>query len=72
MEFVSANFPGVRIYYQLFELKGKNENITSEELEQRKQGLAALAGTYQENFTIVNANYVASLVHLHIAVARAL
>lgn len=43
MDFVSASFPGVRIHMQLFELKGKNENLTADDLSQRKAGLAALA-----------------------------
>ena len=34
--------------------------------------MAALAATYQENLTVVNATYVASIMHVQIAVARAL
>ena len=72
MEFVSASFPGVRIYLQLYELRGRNENLSSDELNSRKQGLASLAATYTENFSIVNATNVVSIMHLHIAVSRAL
>jgi len=72
MDFVSASFPGVRIHMQLFELKGKNENLTADDLSQRKAGLAALAQTYQDNFTIINSTYVASIMHLNIAISRAL
>ena len=46
MEFVSSSFPGTRIHLQLFELKGKTENVTSDEIDQRKQALAAIANTY--------------------------
>lgn len=72
MDFVSASFPGTRVHLQFYELKGKSENLSSDQLEQRRQGLAALAGTYQENLTVVNATYVASIMHVQIAVARAL
>ena len=72
MDFVSASFPRVRINLQFYALKGANENLSSDELIQRKQGLQALATTYQESFTCVNATYVASLMHLNIAVSRAL
>ena len=46
MDFVSASFPGVRVHMQLYAVKGKNENLTEEEFNRRKQGLAALATTY--------------------------
>ena len=72
MDFVSASFPGTRIHIQLFQLKGKNENLTSEEFNSRKQGLQALATTYQDNLAIVTTTYVASIMHLNIAVSRAL
>ena len=73
MDFVSATFPGKRIHMQLYELKGKQETaLPVEALEQRKAGLVSLAGTYQQNFTIINANYVASIMHLNIAISRAL
>ena len=34
--------------------------------------MSVLAGTYQGDFSIVNASYVASIMHLNIAVSRAL
>ena len=73
MDFVSASFPGTRIHLQLYEIAGgKQQNVAAAQLEQRKTALASLASTYQQNFTIINATYVASIMHLNIAISRAL
>lgn len=72
MDFVSSSFPGTRVHIQLYQVKGKNENVTADELNQRRQGLAALATTYQDNLAVVDAKFVASIMHLNIAVSRAL
>ena len=72
MEFYSNSFPDTTIHIGLFQLKGSDENLTANQFEQRKAQLAAIAKQHQENFTIVNARLVASLMHLNIAVSRSL
>ena len=72
MDFYSHSFPDTTIHISLFQLKNKDENLPPNQLEQRKAQLAAIAKQHQENFTIINARLVASLMHLNIAVSRAL
>lgn len=72
MDFISKSFPDNHVHISLFQLKGKDESITTQQMDQRKAGLALLARQHQQNFTIINARLIASLMHLNLAVSRAL
>jgi len=67
MDFISESFPN-RVHIALFKF-----NTTSDEaLTQTKSKLAEFVKQHQSAFSIVNAEVIASLMHLNIGVARAL
>jgi tRNA threonylcarbamoyladenosine modification (KEOPS) complex Cgi121 subunit len=45
---------------------------STDELEQRRSKLTELMRTYPDNLTFINARYISSLFHIHLAVSRAL
>ena len=71
MDFISDTFPDTRVHISLYNLADltveKDPNIS-----ERKAKLVQLLSTYRNNFTIVNATLVSSLMHLNLAISRAL
>ena len=73
MDFISDTFPDTRVHIGLYKLVDKSfEKDTDQAILERKVKLVQLLSTYRNNFTIINCNLVSSLMHLNIAVSRAL
>ena len=68
MDFISESFPNTRVHYALYKL---NTAKTDDEKLIRNK-LAQLVKENQANFTVINAECVISLMHLNIAVSKAL
>ena len=70
MDFSSSTFPDFTFHLALFPLTGAH--TTTEDVEHRRSKIAELMHTYPDHVTFINAKYVASLMHINIAVSRAL
>ena len=79
MDFVSETFPNTRVHIALYQLnpiskQPSNDNVVEfpNKVDERKKQLLSLVKTYENNFTVVNVSNIISLVHLNLAIARAL
>lgn len=78
MDFFSETFPTTRVHITLYQIKSNNTAVGGnvvefpDKLGERKKSLAEIAKTHQSNFAVVNASNVISLMHLNLAIARAL
>jgi tRNA threonylcarbamoyladenosine modification (KEOPS) complex Cgi121 subunit len=74
MDFISQSFPDNKVHIALYKLNdaSKSTSEVSFPENQERQKLAEIAKTHQSCLALVNATYIASLMHLNIAVARSL
>lgn len=68
MDFISESFPQNHTHICLFKLTAQND----EALNNTKNKLAQFVKQHQNSFSVVNAEPIVSLMHINIAVARAL
>ena len=78
MDFFSETFPQTRVHITLYQIQSQtttgSNNIVEfpDKLGERKKSLSEIAKTHQSNFAVVNASNVISLMHLNLAIAKAL
>ena len=72
MDFISKSFPANNLHIQLWLIKSPNEKLDSTQMEERRTKLNQLMNGNPDNLTLINARLVASLMHINIAVSKAL
>ena len=72
MDFISKSFPTNNLHIQLWLIKSPNEKLDSTQMEERRTKLNQLMNGNPDNLTLINARLVASLMHINIAVSKAL
>lgn len=72
MDFISASFPESKVHIALFQLPQSDTVEFPDKRSERKAHLQNIAKTHQHSLAIINVQFVASLMHLNIAAARAL
>lgn len=76
MDFISETFPNTRLHMCLYKIQPQQADSQivefPDKLQERRTQLAQLAKQYQSSFTLINAQLIVSLMHMNIAVSRAL
>jgi tRNA threonylcarbamoyladenosine modification (KEOPS) complex Cgi121 subunit len=76
MDFISESFPNTRVHIALSKINLAAQQQTDESqsspIVQCRAKVAALADKNKISFTVINAQCIVSLMHLNIAVSRAL
>ena len=77
MDFISDSFPQTRLHISLFKVREANQTeagVTEfpDKLAETKTALASIQKKYQSATAFINAQFVISLTHLNIAIAKAL